>query len=434
MITVNQKQRNMKRFLFLFIIFIIGSAGVYSQIEDVIVETYYISGPDDLTDPFGAVLVEGSRTYRVYLDLAEGVQLMSLFGDEDYPFSVRSTTKFFNHPNASGSYGFMINSVFIENFASTLPLDSWLTMDFATNSYFGVQKVNDTDGSVFLPGSLEHTDSKAGIPLTEADGLNITESTYNSYGLTDLEPDNSIFGKKTVGSEFVSQTSIIQTPIGFSDDENGNIILVAQFTTTGELSFQFNVELKINDKLQKFVGRDTSTYRPDVIYSNLLSYPKKKGCTDPYYAEYDPSAVVDDGSCQTPMVLGCQDTRACNFDPEANFHVQELCCYPPDSCDNRNLEVVCPDWYALYGSKGAIHFNVFPNPVSDQLSLEIFEADLGETEYRIYDLYGNQLLTGEIKEPGLYPNIVETVQLPTGLYFIRLLSEQSFGASYFIKE
>ncbi len=424
----------MKRFFFLFILFILGYTGAYSQIEDVIVETYYISGPDDLTDPFGAVLIEGSRTYRIYLDLEEGVQLMGLFGDQDYPFEVRSTTKFFNHPNASGSFGFKINSIFLENFPSTLPLDSWLTMGFAADSYFGIPKEIDIDGSVFLPGSLEHTDELSGIFLTESDGLIITDSSFNSYKLSGVDPENNTFQNKTTSSEFVSQTSIIQTSIGFSDEENGNVVLVAQFTTTGQLSFKFNVELKVNDKLQKFVGCDTSTYRPDVKYNNLLSYPKKKGCTDPYYAEFDPSAVDDDGSCYTPMVLGCLDTRACNYDPEANFHVQELCCYPPDSCDNRNLEVVCPDWYAMYGSRGTIHFNIFPNPVVEQLSLEIFETDLAETEYRIYDLYGNQIMNGEIANPGHYPNILETDQLPTGLYFLRLFSEQRTGASYFVKE
>jgi hypothetical protein len=39
---------------------------------------------------------------------------------------------------------------------------------------------------------------------------------------------------------------------------------------------------------------------------------------DPGYTEYNPLATVDDGSCATPVVLGCIDTNAFNYDPNAN--------------------------------------------------------------------------------------------------------------------
>ena len=29
------------------------------------------------------------------------------------------------------------------------------------------------------------------------------------------------------------------------------------------------------------------------------------GCTDPGFVEYNPMAVIDDGSCSTPVILGC---------------------------------------------------------------------------------------------------------------------------------
>ena len=42
------------------------------------------------------------------------------------------------------------------------------------------------------------------------------------------------------------------------------------------------------------------------------------GCTDPGFVEYNPMAVIDDGSCSTPVILGCLDSNAFNYDPLAN--------------------------------------------------------------------------------------------------------------------
>ena len=42
------------------------------------------------------------------------------------------------------------------------------------------------------------------------------------------------------------------------------------------------------------------------------------GCTDPDYVEYDANATFDDGSCDTIVpIVGCMDSTASNFDPNA---------------------------------------------------------------------------------------------------------------------
>lgn len=42
------------------------------------------------------------------------------------------------------------------------------------------------------------------------------------------------------------------------------------------------------------------------------------GCTDPNYVEYDANATFDDGSCDTIVpIVGCMDSTASNFDPNA---------------------------------------------------------------------------------------------------------------------
>jgi len=43
-----------------------------------------------------------------------------------------------------------------------------------------------------------------------------------------------------------------------------------------------------------------------------------EGCTDPNYIEYDETATLDDGSCQTLVIEGCTDPESINFNLEAN--------------------------------------------------------------------------------------------------------------------
>jgi hypothetical protein len=42
------------------------------------------------------------------------------------------------------------------------------------------------------------------------------------------------------------------------------------------------------------------------------------GCTDPFYAEFDPFATLDDGSCMTLRVWGCTYEAASNYNAAAN--------------------------------------------------------------------------------------------------------------------
>ena len=53
-----------------------------------------------------------------------------------------------------------------------------------------------------------------------------------------------------------------------------------------------------------------------------------EGCTDFNYVEYNPEAVIDNGSCLTEKVYGCLDPTQFNFNPEANTEeVIESCEY-----------------------------------------------------------------------------------------------------------
>ena len=65
----------------------------------------------------------------------------------------------------------------------------------------------------------------------------------------------------------------------------------------------------------------------DILTVGLCVPPIPQGCTDPWFVEYDPHAVIDDGSCETEVIYGCTIPGSINYNPNANTLETE------DNCD-----------------------------------------------------------------------------------------------------
>ena len=63
------------------------------------------------------------------------------------------------------------------------------------------------------------------------------------------------------------------------------------------------------------------------IISRALCTPHSTGLYRSVVHEYDPHAVIDDGSCETEVIYGCTDESAINYSPDANTMATE------DNCD-----------------------------------------------------------------------------------------------------
>ena len=63
------------------------------------------------------------------------------------------------------------------------------------------------------------------------------------------------------------------------------------------------------------------------------------GCTDSLAFNYDPNAVIDDSSC-VPIIYGCNDVYACNYDSLANTLVPS-CIYSltPNGLFTSNIQL-----------------------------------------------------------------------------------------------
>jgi Secretion system C-terminal sorting domain len=417
---------------------------VSAQLEKVIIEKYYVSDEFDATDTTGGVVLPGTVTYRVYADLVPGSVLMSMYGDEGHPIYFHSDSVFFNHTADGQSFAKeFIRTRYMENLVA---LDTWLTLGQTAkkqgnNTFYGVLKDQDDDGSFIggtnndggsdavAAGLLVNEDPSCGLPLTISDGmdtLNYTPTGWFSNGILDFVSgnDSTIFGSLVPGNEYYSENMSLSSSGVYGVVADSNQVLVAQLTTRGEIEFILNFEVEYFDGndtiLTKYVGTNNIT-NADEVYNPYLSYPYDCGCNDPEFLEYDPSFIcLEEGSCITPLVIGCTDSLACNYDPSVNFNVPALCCYP-GWCSNRNIEEVCPQ---LMGA--SFDFSIYPNPTSDYIILQLIQGEEENVEYAVYNSYGVKVFEKSIEDAPL--NLSERIEMSTmtpGIYQIRV--KTAFG-------
>lgn len=349
-------------------------------LQNVVVEKYYISDANDATDTDGGFLQEGSTTYRVFLDMGEGYKLRALFGDSLHPFTIASTAVLFNNADRGEVFGHDIPNTRLDE--NTVALDSWLSLGDASDLHTGAQETDDSDGSIVggtnndggsasVPGGLLVNNAvDAGLPLTDRDGL-LPGTGQPPPGFIFLgdDPDSALFDENLVNA-YSTMNMVAQAPAGIAGYGADNRILIAQITTAGDLSFALNVELLDSlGNVVRYVANDDTLLANETAYG-LLNYPPECGCMDPNFLEYDPTAGCDDGSCATAIVFGCLDTTACNFDPDANFNVDALCCYGPGDCNGLDINIVCPGVGLDESSTATNAFNAWPNPADDGLTVE----------------------------------------------------------------
>jgi len=394
-----------------FIVFQLITFTTFSQLQKVIVEKYYVSDASDATDTLGGGLPIGSTTYRIYVDLAPGSVLKKIYGDVNHPFSIQSTAPFFNQKSDGQSFA----KDFVKNryLEGVVALDTWLTLGQTTKTqagktYFGILKNQDVDGSfigginndggsaVISNGLLTNADPSAGIPLTQADGMDTLATlptSWSHFGILDFVTgnDSTMFGSIQAQQGFSSTNFFLSNSGVKGVVADSNQILIAQLTTAGTLSFHLNIEVDaivngLPQTIQYVSSNDTIL--TGEVYNPYLSYPSICGCNDPNYLEYNPAVIcLEPGSCVTPIVIGCMDTVACNFDENANVHVENLCCYP-GKCNNRDIAIVCP---ALRGSN--FEFLVYPNPSIDEFNLDVYSGmETEDIHVEVFDNYGVKLV------------------------------------------
>ena len=124
------------------------------------------------------------------------------------------------------------------------------------------------------------------------------------------------------------------------------------------------------------------------------------GCTNAFSINFNPTATVDDGSCQ-PIIFGCNDSTAINYNPAANMN-NGSCLYAVGIDD----------------PLGENFFTCYPNPASTFTTFFFHLKDDASTKIVITNVEGKTM--DEINLSSQQQYITYRNHLPAGLYFCRL--------------
>ena len=252
-------------------------------------------GGDDSSSPYtltveahAADIIPGQTTYRIYQNLVNADDFFSsVFGNNDDPFSLATTTGFYNSAFGGTTAG-DINPAFL-SFFPELAADSWVTVGIESQAVAPEVAIS----------AVESADQPWVGAFAFGDAISGQDIVMNDF---------------TGGAWYV----LNGTPNGLPDENNR--VLIMQITTAGEVSGVINTQVFENgngnaDIRNTYSFSGTGTFSADGAGGTGNS--NACGCTDAEAFNYDPAAQYDDGSC-IDAVNGCTDSTACNYDADAN--------------------------------------------------------------------------------------------------------------------
>ncbi len=248
-------KKNSTKFLLSLGLALIGNFSQAQGLEGIVVEKFYQANSADALNASnnGAspLLNSGDITYRIYVNMAAGYKLATVFGNSTSPLQVSTTSNFFNDPNSGATSN--PSSISAANARkNTALLDSYFTMGGVAGGKVGVLKSEDTDGSTGnAQGILQNNPGGLfGLPInigstsnmSAADGLIAgTVVVPNVLGMSDIVEFDAI--NAGTGNNIFTTNGAIAALGGVVGPTASNMVLIGQFTTSGVLSYHINVQL-----------------------------------------------------------------------------------------------------------------------------------------------------------------------------------------------
>lgn len=341
--------------------------GAFAQaqgLEKIIVEKYYISDANDATDATGGTLPVGSVTYRIYVDMLPGYKYQALYGIASHELRIATTTLFFNNEDRGATNANAIAKTQLKN--NTVMLDSWFSSGAGSAGNFGILKTEDTGFITNADSFLQNADPMAGPALTTVDGL--VTGTPEAVTFVGLTTELDVFDASNdplsgAGKLFTTSNGSIASLNGSVGPTATNSVLVAQITTDGVLTFELNIQ----------IGTPTG---------GVENYVAKNPTGN--------EMTMADLAYNSSLVTSVAQTAKIKSSPDETFTT----------------------------------FNSFPNPVSNELTLEFATAKQSiATSYSIFDIMGNEVFhkeLGRIGEKQL--ELIDVTSFSSGAYILALTS------------
>lgn len=172
--------------------------------------------------------------------------------------------------------------------------------------------------------------------LTDADG-NVVWSG-GPYGASGTVVESTCVGDGcytlTINDSFGDGMCCAYGNGGYEFSQDGVVL-----ASGGDFGDSESTEVCVGDIVLGCTDSGACNYNPDAVADDGSCDFSCFGCTDPGFCNYNPDATVDDGSCADidqcgvcagdgTSCVGCTDSTACNYNPDATID-DASCTYPP---------------------------------------------------------------------------------------------------------
>jgi hypothetical protein len=180
------------------------------------------------------------RTYRICVDMRPGYTMQMVYGTEHQQLEISTTTTFYNDPERSVRYADQLPVEGLKE--GTVALDSWLTVGAASKGHVAVPKHLDPDGSVLKCPPYDKARERT-ERLCKRDGLMAVDSVPQ---VVNMRMDPGYLGN--VRGQVLHTMDGAWAVLGGTRGATAeNMVLIAQLSTTGVLSYQLNLQLGAPD-------------------------------------------------------------------------------------------------------------------------------------------------------------------------------------------
>jgi hypothetical protein len=229
-----------------FSFLIISTAVGQNGLDGIIVEKTPVSVEARNDDP---EIPEGAFTYRIFVDMDTAFELQAVFALETHELFLATSTQFYNHAEFGATSGGDILNSLLGAFPS-LAYDSYITINAASNNMLGILMDEDsTDGIIdgMVLGSA--------LPM---------QSVGENFSIP--------FGTENYSGKYSTYRGIYSVIGGETGPTATNKVLIGQFTTDGEFSFELNIQIrrKGTADYKRFVARNP--IGNDYLFAGL-TYP-----------------------------------------------------------------------------------------------------------------------------------------------------------------
>ncbi|WP_367390630.1 reprolysin-like metallopeptidase [Lewinella sp. LCG006] len=370
-------------------------------------------------------------------------------GDTDGQITVNATG-----PDAPFTYSldgesFQISNVFTELAAGTYLVT---VMDALGNTVL-TNTVELATGTSIIVAAMA-TDNTINVTSTGGSGMltySIDGENFQSenefadlpngtYEITVMDENGCIGTSSPITINLIQSATIATTSPDCTDNENG--VLIITDVVGGESPYQYSIDGEVFSDNNTFEGLSAGFYpvsimdaqgnifiagifsvedAPEIVLAievieNTIMAAATGGTGELMYS-------IDGG-------LSFQDSGTFADLPDGEYIIIAV---DANDC-TVSSEVITIDIVGVANLAFDLHFSLYPNPVSTQLTLELQSPTARDIRILVYDVAGRLLLEQSVIKPGDYLKTTIDVQhLPAGSYEVIVSDNESKGRSRFVK-